>query len=78
MGRKMDNDQGIGIMNHPKSFVPVDHPQVEEHECFCPGFRLEKVPIRAGRAPCLAEHNEHVCTKILELSDEDFVNSLTF
>jgi len=64
-------------LKHRKHFFPVTHPVVGEYDYFCPGFRLEKVPIRPGRAPCLGEHNEYVCTQILGLSDEEFVNYLT-
>lgn len=64
-------------LGHRKHFLPVTHPEVGEYDYFCPGFRLEKVPIRAGRAPCLGEHNEYVCTQILGLSDEEFITYLT-
>jgi benzylsuccinate CoA-transferase BbsF subunit len=42
------------------------------------GFRLSKTPgePRTG-APCMGEHNEYVCTKILGLSDEEFVELIT-
>jgi benzylsuccinate CoA-transferase BbsF subunit len=63
-------------LSHRKHFIPVEHPEVGEYDYFCPGFRLEKVPLRAGRAPSLGEHNEYVCTQILGLSDEEFVNYL--
>ncbi|MBW2027467.1 MAG: CoA transferase [Deltaproteobacteria bacterium] len=62
---------------HRRHFIPVSHPEVGDYEYFCPGFRLAKVPIRAGRAPCLGEHNEYVCTKILGLTDDEFIEYLT-
>ncbi len=59
-------------LSHRKHFIPVDHPEMGEYDYFCPGFRLEKVPIKAGRDPCIGEHNEYVCTQILGLSKEEF------
>ncbi len=64
-------------LNHREHFIPVVHPEVGEYDYFCPGFRLEKVPLRADRAPCIGEHNEYVCTQILGLSDEEFIDYLT-
>ena len=68
------NDPQLKHRNH---YLPVTHPEVGDYDYFCPGFRLEKVPIRPGRAPCLGEHNEYICTRILGLSDEEFNNYLT-
>ncbi|MBW1997608.1 MAG: CoA transferase [Deltaproteobacteria bacterium] len=62
---------------HRGHFIPVSHPEVGEYEYFCTGFRLDKVPVRAGRAPCLGEHNEYVCTEILGMTDEEFIGYLT-
>lgn len=64
-------------LSHRKHFIPVDHPELGEYDYFCPGFRLEKVPMRAGRIPSIGEHNEYVCTGILGLSDEEFVTQLS-
>ena len=40
-------------------------------------FLLSKTPseMKMG-APCLGEHNEYVCTRILGMTDEDFVEAL--
>jgi len=64
-------------LSHRKHFIPVEHPELGEYDYYCPGFRLEKVPLRAGRVPSIGEHNEYVCTQILGLSDEEFVTHLT-
>ena len=38
-----------------------------------PSFRLSQTPAEPGMpAPCLVEHNEYVCTHILNMSDEEF------
>jgi crotonobetainyl-CoA:carnitine CoA-transferase CaiB-like acyl-CoA transferase len=38
-------------------------------------FILSKAPaVPKMAAPCLGEHTEYVCTKILGISDEDFVD----
>lgn len=64
-------------LSHRKHFIPVEHPDVGEYDYYCPGFRLEKVPIKARRDPCIGEHNEYVCTQILGLSDEEFISFLS-
>ena len=39
-------------------------------------FLFSKTPVLIQRAPCLGEHNHYVCTGILGMSDEDFVELL--
>jgi len=64
-------------LSYRKHFISVEHPEVGEYDYFCPGFRLERVPLKAGGAAGIGEHNEYVCTQILGLSDEEFVTYLT-
>jgi len=68
------NDPQLKHRNH---YLPLTHPEMGDYDYFCPGFRLEKVPIRPGIAPCLGEHNKYICTQILGLSDEEFNDYIT-
>jgi benzylsuccinate CoA-transferase BbsF subunit len=38
-----------------------------------PPFKLLKTKAQVRTSPCLGEHNEYVCTKLLGMSDEEFV-----
>ena len=38
-----------------------------------PGFKLSEAPLKRARPPLLGEHNEYVYTKILGLTDEEFI-----
>jgi crotonobetainyl-CoA:carnitine CoA-transferase CaiB-like acyl-CoA transferase len=66
-------------------------PQLREHGLFWPtnhsamglfthlgaNFKLSKAPAQPEMpGPCLGEHTEYVCTKILGMSDEEFVELL--
>ena len=64
-------------LDHRKHSIPVSHPEIGEYDYFCPGYRLEKVPLRAERVPIIGEHKEYLCSQILGLSDEEFVTYLT-
>ena len=40
-------------------------------------FQLSETPAKPARpSPLIGEHTEYVCTKILGMSDEEFVNLL--
>ena len=60
-----------------KHAIPVSHPEIGEYDYYCPGYRLEKVPLKAERVPSIGEHNEYFCNHILGLSDEEFISYLT-
>jgi benzylsuccinate CoA-transferase BbsF subunit len=55
--------------------MALRHPGIGEFSCDAPPFRLSKTPYEA-RTPGhrLGEHNEYVCTKILGLSDAEFLD----
>jgi len=63
-------------LSHRKHAIRVSHPEIGEYDYYCPGYRLEKVPLRAERVPSIGEHNEYFCRQILGLSDEEFINYL--
>ena len=67
----VDSDPQLKYRNH---FLTLNHPEIGLHTCEAAPFRLSKTPgdLRMP-APCLGQHNEYVCTKVLGIPDEDFV-----
>jgi benzylsuccinate CoA-transferase BbsF subunit len=62
---------------HRRHFWELEHSEIGSHKCLSPGFRLSKSPHELRKAaPCLGEHTEYVCNKILGISDEEFVELL--
>ena len=63
---------------HRKHYEVLEHTEIGPHSYENFAFRLSKTPggPRAA-APCLGEHNAYVCSEILGLSDEEFVQLLT-
>ena len=61
------NDPQLRDRRH---FLPVPHREIGEHNVDAFSFKLSKTPaeVRLG-APCLGEHNQHVCTGLLGMSD---------
>ena len=56
----------------------LDHPEIGKHRYESPPFRLSKTPAELNKpGPCLGEDTEYVCTKILGMSDELFIELLT-
>ena len=65
-------------LRHRRHYEVLEHTEIgpESYENFA--FRLSKTPGGPRTAaPCLGEHNAYVCSKILGLSDEEFVQLLT-
>jgi benzylsuccinate CoA-transferase BbsF subunit len=55
-------------------FWPLEHPDMGLFTYLGQGFELSKTPARAYRpSPRLGEHTEYVCTKILGMTDQEFV-----
>lgn len=70
----MHNDPQLKHRHH---FWVYDHPIIGSHTVEAPAFQLSKTPAQQyRRAPCMGEHNEYVCTQILGMSDEEFVEKL--
>jgi len=64
-------------LRHRHYFEELEHPEIGRHSYPRPGFRLSKTPSQIHLpAPCLGEHTEYVCTKILGMPDEEFVDLL--
>lgn len=70
----MENDEQLRFRD---SFIERDHPEMGTCIVQQPPFRLSETPPEVRRPPCLGEHSEHVCTKILGMSDEEFTKLYT-
>ena len=52
----------------------LEHPEMGVTPYEGPSFRLSRTSAQLTMpAPCLGEHNEYVCTDILNMSDEEFI-----
>tara|TARA_B100000315_G_scaffold168272_1_gene156794 strand:- start:121 stop:531 length:411 start_codon:yes stop_codon:yes gene_type:complete len=61
-------------LNWREHWQEVDHPEIGKHKIDLPGIRLSKNARQQNRpGPCLGEHTVFVCTELLGLSDEEFV-----
>jgi benzylsuccinate CoA-transferase BbsF subunit len=58
-------------------FWPLNHTEMGLFTHLGANFKLCKTPAQPEMpSPCLGEHTEHVCTKILGMSDDEFVKLL--
>jgi benzylsuccinate CoA-transferase BbsF subunit len=65
-------------IQHRRHLRISEHPEIGPHTCEVPAFILSKTPCQMNMpAPCLGQHNEYVYTKVLGISDEEFVDLLT-
>jgi benzylsuccinate CoA-transferase BbsF subunit len=53
--------------------VPLKHPVIGTFWHPTPPYKLLKTKAQVGTSPCLGEHTEYVCTQLLGMSDEEFV-----
>jgi len=61
-------------LDHRHHFWELLHPQIGKHHYEAPAFIISETPVEIRMpAPCLGEHNKHVYTKILGLSDQEFI-----
>jgi benzylsuccinate CoA-transferase BbsF subunit len=61
-------------LKYRQHFQELEHPEIGKHYYESPSFKLSKTPAELRMpAPCLGQHNEYVCTKILGMSDEEFI-----
>jgi benzylsuccinate CoA-transferase BbsF subunit len=59
-------------------YWPMEHPEMGTFTHLGPGFRLSKTPAQPSfPAPLIGEHTEQVCTKLLRMSDKEFVRLMT-
>ena len=63
-------------LKHRSYFQPVEHSEMGQilHQAW--PIKLSESQTKIRPAPCLGEHNEYVSTKILGLSDQEFVDLL--
>jgi crotonobetainyl-CoA:carnitine CoA-transferase CaiB-like acyl-CoA transferase len=54
--------------------VPLKHPVIGVFGHPTPPFKLLKTKAQVRTSPCLGEHTEYVCTQILGMSDEEFID----
>jgi benzylsuccinate CoA-transferase BbsF subunit len=65
-------------LNYYHFFNPLEHPEAGVLSYYHgPLFRLSKTPFEVARPPMVGEYNEYVYTKLLGLSDEEFVQLIT-
>ncbi len=58
---------------HRQSYVRLDHPEMQEHlYCKASGI-LSETPSEVRRSPLFAEHNTHIYTEVLGISDREFL-----
>jgi benzylsuccinate CoA-transferase BbsF subunit len=53
--------------------IPLKHPVIGVFGHPNPPFKLTKTPPKIRTSPCLGQHNECICTGILNMSDDEFV-----
>jgi len=64
-------------LKHRGRFQILEHPELGNHICENLAFRLSKCKVEWKRpAPCLGEHNEFVYTKLLGMSEGEFIELL--
>ena len=56
--------------------VVAGHPEIGAYQSPSASFKLSKTPGKPRAAPCLGEHTEYVCTKIMGMTDQEFAELL--
>ncbi|MFC1945861.1 CaiB/BaiF CoA transferase family protein [Chloroflexota bacterium] len=72
-GKKMHEDPQL---NHRHHFCEVDHAEMGVIKYSDACFRFSETPSQLGPPPCLGEHTAYVCTEILGMTDEEFLELL--
>ncbi|MBI4763031.1 MAG: CoA transferase [Deltaproteobacteria bacterium] len=58
---------------HRQHYRRLNHPVIGLHSYEAPAFRFSNAPVFFERpAPCLGEHNQYICTEILDLTEEEY------
>ena len=61
-------------LSHRNHFIRLRHPEMGSCAYDSPSFRLSKTPAELKLpAPCLGEHTAYVCTEIIGMADEEFL-----
>jgi benzylsuccinate CoA-transferase BbsF subunit len=53
--------------------IPLKHPVIGVFGHPTPPFKLLGTKAQIKTSPCMGEHNEYICTKLLGMSDEEFI-----
>lgn len=73
-GRDLDEDPHLNARGF---YRELEHSDIGKHHYLLPPFRLSKTPGEPKMAaPCLGQHNEYVCKRILGMEDDEFVQLL--
>jgi benzylsuccinate CoA-transferase BbsF subunit len=60
---------------HRKYWWRLEHPEIGETLHAGSSYILSKTPYKLEKpAPCIGEHNEYICTKLLNMPDDQFVS----
>lgn len=68
--RDLHEDPQLNATGH---FPVLVHPEMGETVYDAPSYQLLDTPFQMSPAPCLGEHNDFVCTKLLGMTDEEFI-----
>lgn len=69
----LEKDQQI---KEREVFIPLKHPVIGVFGHPTPVYKLSKTKAQVRTSPCLGEHTEYVCTKLLGMSDQEFIDLL--
>ncbi len=70
-GQDIYNDPGLRHRGH---FKTLEHPEIGKHSYEMPSCRFSFTnDVILKPSPCLGEHTEYICTKVLGMTDEEFV-----
>lgn len=61
-------------MKERNFLIPLKHPVLGVFNHPNPPYKLSKHKVQIRTSPCLGEHTEYVCTQILGMSDEEFMD----
>ncbi len=62
-------------LKHRQFFQVLNHPEIGQYTVRGSPYKLSKTADQVSRpAPCMGEHTEYACTKLLGMSDEEFVD----
>ena len=63
-------------LKHRGHFVELEHSEMGQVAHSRLGFRLSETPDEMKAAHCLGEHNEYICTQILGMEDDEYLQLL--
>jgi benzylsuccinate CoA-transferase BbsF subunit len=69
----MENDPQLKAREF---LVPLDHPVLGVFGHPTPPYKLLKTKAQVRTSPCFGEHNDYICTQLLGMSDNEFVELL--